>query len=61
MLKLLAPFSSEMRSVLKNVKRGKYDTDISLATKLFDWKPIPLKETISEMGASLAQILDIKK
>ena len=61
MLKLLAPFSSEMKSVLKNVKRGKYDADISLANQLFDWKPIPLKETISEMGASLAQILDIKK
>ena len=61
MLKLLAPFSAEMKNVLKNVKRGKYDADISLATKLFDWKPIPLKETISEMGTSLAQILDIKK
>ena len=61
MLKLLAPFSAEMKNVLKNVKRGKYDADTSLATKLFDWKPIPLEKTVSEMGASLAQILDIKK
>ena len=61
MLKLLAPFSSEMKNVLKNVKRGKYNADNSLATKLFDWKPIPLEKTVSEMGASLDQILDIKK
>ena len=44
MLKFLAPFSSEMKSVLKNVKRGKYDADISLATKIFDWKSIPLEK-----------------
>ena len=61
MLKLLAPFSLEMKNVLKNVKRGKYNADNSLATKLFDWKPIPIEKTVSEMGASLAQILDIKK
>ncbi len=54
----LAPFNKEMRSTASMIKRGCYDTDISITRSIFDWQQIHLDETLKDMTKSL-QMIDI--
>ena len=50
-------FNSEMKGVLRNIKRGSYTTDNSPTVSIFNWKPIPLEKTIVDMATSISEIL----
>ena len=54
---ILSFFNSEMRGVLRNIKRGSYTTDNSPTVSIFNWKPIPLEKTIVDMATSISEIL----
>ena len=46
-----------MKGILKNIKRGSYKTDNSLTVSIFNWEPIPVEKTISDMALSMGKIL----
>ena len=52
----LAHFNKEMRSTASMIKRGSYDTDLSLTKSIFNWKQTPLKVTLADMTKSLEMI-----
>ena len=45
-----------MRSTASMIKRGSYDTDLSLTKSIFNWKQTPLKVTLADMTKSLEMI-----
>ena len=52
----LAPFNKEMRSTASMIRRGRYDTDLSVTKSIFKWDQIPLEITLDEMTKSLQLI-----
>ena len=55
--RFFALFNLQMKGVLKNIKRGRYKTDNSSTVSIFNWKPIPVDKTISDMALSVGKIL----
>ena len=54
----LALFNRDMKNTASMIKRGCYGVDISETISIFDWDPIPLKETLEDMTNSLTKILN---
>ena len=54
----LALFNRDMKNTASMIKRGCYGVDISETISIFDWDPIPLKESLEDMTNSLTKILN---
>ena len=57
LLRFFALFSLQMKGILKNIKRGSYQTDNSSTVSIFNWEPTPVEKTISDMALSMGKIL----
>ncbi len=54
----LAVFNKEMKITSSMIQRGFYKVDLSETVSIFNWKPIPLKETLVDMTNSIKIILN---
>ena len=54
----LAAFNKDMRITSSMIKRGFYKVDLSETISIYDWQPIPLEETLSDMTKSIQKILN---
>ena len=57
LFRVFALFNLQMKGILKNIKRGSYKTDNSSTVSIFNWEPIPVEKTISDMALSMGKIL----
>lgn len=56
LIKLMANFSNDLKGMMPYV--GKiYEADISTTMKTFNWKPIPLKETVLDSAKSVEKLI----
>ena len=56
----LAAFNKDMKITSSLIKRGFYKVDISETISIYNWKPIPLEETLNDMTKSLESLLNKK-
>ncbi len=56
----LAAFNKDMRITSSMIKRGFYKVDLSETISIYNWQPIPLKETIIDMTESIQKIINKK-
>ncbi len=54
----LAAFNKDMRITSSMIKRGFYEVDLSETISIYNWKPIPLEETLYDMTNSIQEILN---
>ena len=57
LFRVLALFNLEMKGILKNIKRGSYQTDNTQTVTIFNWEPRPIEKTVSDMALSMSKIL----
>ena len=57
LFRVLALFNLEMKGILKNIKRGSYQTDNTQTVTIFNWEPTPIEKTVSDMALSMSKIL----
>ena len=57
LFRVFALFNLQMKGILKNIKRGSYQTDNSSTVSIFNWEPTPVEKTISDMALSMGKIL----
>lgn len=57
-INLLAIFNKDMRTSASMIKRGNFSLDLSQTTDIYNWKPRPLYETMSDMSDSLKKFLE---
>ncbi len=54
----LAVFNKEMRITSSMIQRGFYSVDLSETNSIYNWNPIPLKETLDDMTKSIRMIIN---
>ena len=54
----LATFNKEMKITSSMIKRGCYKVDLSETISIFNWRPIPLEDTLEDMTKSIQKILN---
>ncbi len=49
LIRFLSLFNKDMRITSMMIRKGYFETDISKTISIFNWDPIPLKKTLSDM------------
>ena len=53
----LAAFNKEMKSTASMIKRGCYSTDLSFTKSMYNWNPISLEQSLSDMISSIKDLI----
>ena len=56
LIRFLAFFNKEMRTTLMMIDKGSFEVDISKTISIFNWSPIPLEKTLSDMTQSFGKL-----